>query len=283
MKSIPPNPLSALSLKFEYFGAGPGSGGIAALRAEENDKNLIITMDGDVSDEESPNTIKMTFQKNISWREVSEKLIENYAYAFFTDGDTSGEYAWPFKTISSDEKSLPILMISFVWAGPPLSSIVQQLYLVEDLLIQDLLDFFEPLKSLENMNNLIRSFGVLNEQDLLIEDVLNNIPGKISRKNLKQGFLTAVRKKRYDTYIEAAQRAKGLEQFRSIIDLIVSSWKNQNNGRGWAFAMGKATRSFAIKKYLEDYVLKNGKLPNGAHVIPGINFTINFDDYINLK
>ena len=124
--------LNDLKLSFEYFGAGPGCGGIAGLWTEKLDDGILLIMDGDFSEDESFNTVKMKLPADAGWREACVAIIKNHAFAFYTDGDTSGEYAWPFEIDSQGPNSLGKLMITWTWAGPPLSSIVESLSQIDD-------------------------------------------------------------------------------------------------------------------------------------------------------
>ena len=272
--------LNELYLSFEYFGAGPGCGGIAVLWTKRSADGLVLIMDGDISEDESHNVVKMKLAADSGWREACAALIKNNAFAFYTDGDTSGEYAWPSKIDSKGPDSLGKLMITWTWSGPPLSSIVESLYRIDDAKIRSLLAAFGELDTPQKMEDLIRKFDVLAEHEISVFEIIEEIaPSAISMTTLRRAFLVAARRKKAEAIRNAQARSKMLAPFRGEIEQIMAIWLGKLQGSGWAFAMGRGLRAAAIKAYMEDFVLKNGEMPKGLHSIEKVNSSINFDDY----
>lgn len=272
--------LNDLYLSFEYFGAGPGCGGIAALWTKRSTHGWLLVMDGDITEDESNNVIEMKILADSGWRDVCAALIRNNAYAFYTDGDTSGEFAWPFKIHSKKSYSLGQMLITWAWAGPPLSSIVESLYQIDDEKIMSLLDAFGELDTPKKMENLIHKFNTLQENEVFISDLLEKIAiSEISMKTLRRVFLAVARKKRAEAFSNALARSKILAPFRGEIEQLMTTWLERQKGSGWAFAMGRGQRAVALKAFIEEFILNNGVMPKGSHLIRTINYSINFDDY----
>ena len=274
------HPLSGIALSFEYFGAGPGCGGIAELWTTNLKDGILVTMEGDVSVEESHNTVKIKLSADAGWREVCAAIIKQHAFAFFTDGDTTGEYAWPFKIQSKGPHTLESTMITLVWAGPPLSAIVEDLSQLDDLEIRRLLDVFGDLDTKGKIDDIIRKFDVLKELEIPISEIINDAKGTPrSLKTFRKNFLVVARRKKNLAVQNALERSKALSLFRAEIERIVVLFRSRIEGRGWAFAMARGQRGAEIKQYLEDFVLKHGSIPEGRHIIKKDGSTINFDDY----
>lgn len=274
------HPLSGIALSFEYFGAGPGCGGIAELWTTKLNDGILVTMEADASVEESHNTVKMKLSADAGWREVCAAIIKQHAFAFFTDGDTTGEYAWPFKIQSKGPRTLESTMITLVWAGPPLSAIVEDLSQLDDFEIRRLLDVFGDLDTKRQIDNIIRKFDILKELEITISEIIDDAKGlPLTLDSLRKNFLVVARRKKTLAIHNALERSKALSPFRAEIERIVALFRSRIEGRGWAFAMARGQRGAEIKQYLEDFVIKNGLIPGGRHIIKKDGSTINFDDY----
>ena len=169
--------LDGIELSFDYFGAGPGGGGISALRIKSTKIGLRISVCGDTTAEQPADTVVFEIPLASDWRDVCRAIVKaDYgAYAFNTNGDTSGEYAWPFRMYSKSPDSLAKDLISWTWAGPPLADIVAQLYDIPDEVIDQLLIALGPYQSREDFERLINRFSFLEKEGISLKDVLRHI------------------------------------------------------------------------------------------------------------
>ena len=280
MKKYSDSSLDDLKLSFEYFGAGPGCGGIATLSIEKVADGLLLIMDGDANDINSYNIIKMKLLSDAGWREACSALIKNRAFALYTDGDISGEYAWPSKIISKNNKSLEVMMLSWAWAGPPLSSIVEILLPIDDVKLCSLLPILLKFNTPQQIEILIRKFEMLAEHNVSVSNIMEELAHDvISETSLRKAFVTVARKKSSNARYNALTRQKKLAPFRGEIQQIVEQWLIKQQGSGWAVAMGRGQRASAIQAYMENFIIENGVIPKGAHLLERENYLINFDDY----
>jgi hypothetical protein len=76
---------------------------------------------------------------------------------------------------------------------------------------------------------------------------------------MRRAFLNVARKKKAIAARNALARSQALAPFRAEIEKVMKQWLGQLQGSGWAFAMGRGMRAAALKSYMEDFVLNNGK------------------------
>ena len=283
MNKIANNSLDDLKLSFEYLGAGPGFSGIATLSTERLTDGVLLIMDGDATDNSSYNIIKMKLSADAGWREACSAIVQNHAFALYTDGDTSGEYVWPSKIISKNKKSLGELMISWTWAGPPLSSIAEMLSQIDDEIIQSLLAVLVKFDTPQEIEIMVRKFEILTEHNVSVSNIIEELASdEISESNLRRAFLTVARKESSKAMHDIQTRQKKLAPFRGEMQHIVTHWLRNQQSSGWAVAMGRGQRASAIQAYMENFVLKNDAMPKGIHLIEKVNYSINFEDYKNI-
>jgi hypothetical protein len=66
-------------------------------------------------------------------------------------------------------------MITWTWAGPPLSSIVESLSQIDDAKIASLLEAFGELNTTQKMENLIEKFNLLAEHEIGVSEIIEDI------------------------------------------------------------------------------------------------------------
>ena len=68
------NPLDGIALSFDYFGAGPGCGGISALWIKSTNKGLRISICGDTTADDEPN-VKLDIPSTSDWRDACRAIV----------------------------------------------------------------------------------------------------------------------------------------------------------------------------------------------------------------
>ena len=114
--------INGLRLSYEYFGSGPGRSGVSQLSIQEGTAGLEITIVPDLTDPDPDHVISLKLGQDSTWRAVVAAINDDdTAYAFFCDGDTEGEYPWPWEMRFEGPLNYASELIALAWAGPPLS------------------------------------------------------------------------------------------------------------------------------------------------------------------
>ena len=125
--------IDGLRLTFEYFGSGPGVGGISELSIETTATGVRLTWIPDVTDQSIEEaTFVAELDRECGWREIVAAVNENEVYAFATLGNMEDEFPWPWDMGFEGPHNLSTEMIALTWAGPPLSEVARALATASD-------------------------------------------------------------------------------------------------------------------------------------------------------
>lgn len=272
--------INGLQLSFEYFGAGPGSGGISDCRIIWTKVKKEIRIRGDRFAQPS-DVVIIRAPLNSNWRSICRAIIKRSAYAFFSDGDTSGEYAWPDRMHCNKPHSFQTTLIAMAWAGPPFSELCLQLLELPDRNLRNITNILniwnrhgarKALKYFELLKTRKELFKILLQEKLTPEMSISEL-SKIGFDIAREKLITEKR--------IAANRQEKLSPFVDDIKIFLANWKKQNPARSWAEGMGQGAKLFSIKGYIENYIIEHGHLPKGKHrinsTIENFKFSIEFN------
>lgn len=267
MKKVREKSEKYLQLSYTYFGAGPGLGGVSELTIYWEQKNTLISFNPDRSGPDDQDKMEFLLKRNASWREITALINKQNLYAFLSDGDTSGEYAWPSRMQVGGNANFITTLIKWTWAGPPLADIVAALVCASDEQLEHLF-FIEKSNKIEDdfARKAIKYFSLLENPEADVDNLITRRRGKLfTIKDIIRDRLLQIRvESRAEKALEAKEKW-ALEPFLSDIENIIKNWAEMNPSRSTAESMGKSAKRAAISKYLKEYILKHNKLPSGKH------------------
>jgi hypothetical protein len=275
--------IAPLVLQYGYFGVGPGQGGIAELRIELVDSRLRVQQCGDVTNEEEFETIA-SIDAHEGWRAVLTVLTQKEVYAFYSDGDTSGEYPWPGDMRIEGPDNYATDLIACGWAGPPVSEIALALSAVPDESLTALREQIGTLRDKRFLRRMIKTSETVDELDLPL--------GLIVRRAVRNRFDPAAmlsdaralaKVMKAEDMAARARHEWSIAPFKEDIARVMESWRNANPSETAAEALGTRAWVAALQSYLEEYAKANFAMPSGRHTVrstafgQSFSFEVDFD------
>lgn len=274
--------IAPLQLLFEYFGAGPGCGGISELRIDEEDSGFRVRFREDITDRRLRTLIKL--KSGDDWRSVIAAIERKDYYAFFTDGDTDGEYAWPHLIGTEGPQNYVTDLILCAWAGPPVSQLAEALALASN---EQLAQFYKqagPFRNKRFVKLALKLHETAEEGGLSLAGLVKREAGELSFSELRKDLRSY--EKVTDAELEAALKrgAWNVKPYENEIELILNTWKEANAPSSSTGAMGFRPKYNALVGFLREYFVEHGCAPTGEHTL-GMrfsshsisSFTVNFD------
>ncbi len=124
--------IRGLRLSFEYFGS-PGTSGVSQLSIRKRATELEVTIIHDLTERHPDDEIVISIGPDRDWRAIVSAIKDDEtACAFFTDGDTSGEFPWPHDMGFEGPRNVATELIALAWAGSPLSEFAADLASASD-------------------------------------------------------------------------------------------------------------------------------------------------------
>lgn len=256
-----------LKLSYSYNGAGPGLSGTSSLEVNWGSNDVTISFIADKTSYENKPDFTFILPKNATWREITKVINSHQIYAFISDGDMSGDFAWPDRIKRSDTTIETDIFIVWGWAGPPLSDIVDALCFVDDSQSKQISATLHTLSNKHySLEKISSYFHELDDPKIELKHLIlrqKNRPIKIS--NLLKDRFNFLRIK------AAEQKAKNdlefwlIEPFKDEINKVLEKWAISNPASGNSYAIGHSIRKGAIKSYIRQYISQHGRLPTGEH------------------
>ena len=267
-------PSKHLTLSFTYFGAGPGLGGVSEIAIYWRTKDIKISFTGDRTSTEYNEYLDYLLPRKSTWREISNLIIENELFAFRTDGDTSYEFAWPDRIEIKGQLDLAAILITWTWAGPPLSDIITVLKQANDAQLDHLVSGEADVLNRAYVKRVIKWWHKLSNPSAELEMLINRRRGEnFAIKDLILDKIALYRVELAELKATQARQNWALLPFEKDISTIVQNWSDQNPASSTATAMGKSAKKAAIVRYLKNYVMTHNALPAGKHKATGKVFT----------
>jgi hypothetical protein len=261
------NQARCLELSYSYFGAGPGLSGTSNLKINWRNDNVSVSFIADKTGDENEPDVFFTLPENTTWREIVKEIRLRQIFAFITDGDMSGDFAWPDRIRRSDTTIDTDIFIVWGWAGPPLSDIVESLSFINDSQGQEISSILNKLSSSHNSLEKIASyFYELDDPKAELKYLIlrqKNKPLKIS--NLLKDRFKLMRIRALEEKTKKDLENWLIEPFKIEIDRIIEKWVISNPASGNSYAMGHSIRKGAIRSYISQYISQHGCLPKGKH------------------
>lgn len=294
-----------LTLSYNYFGA-PGCGGSSQLSigiTDRGDLSIVFDLPSEYREfgqdnivylgvpgpavDASRAKIECEFRRTASipgsrgWRGVIDYLATNEVVAFFTDGDTSGEYPWPGSMEIVGAESVASDLIAAAWSGQPIVNIAQSLAHLPDDVLNTLRARCGSLRSDTVVRPLLRIWNKAYELDVPFGHIVH----RAHRFNFE--FSSMLRDVRALARVIEAEgvaarkrRAWMISPYAPLISTAIERWRQAHPATSTNTQIGQGMRAGAIRTFLEAYVIQHGRLPDGTHRIQGGQvspFNVDFD------
>lgn len=294
-----------ITLSYDYFGA-PGCGGSSTLSVDfagNGDLKVVDDLPSEYAGPDDDDVAYLGIPKTAAgdttpecdtafrrtaiipgsrgWRGVVEYLIANDIVAFFTDGNTGGEYPWPDRMGLLGVESVASDLIAAAWSGHPVAHIAQTLARLPDGILETLRDRCGPLRSATAIQSLMRIWQRAYDLDVPFDQIVD----RAHRFNFELPWmLRDVRA--LDRVVEAEdgaarkRRAWLIYPFAPAIDSLIAAWRKANPATSMNSQIGQGMRAGAVRQHLEAYVIEHGRLPVGNQKIGGGRvspFNVDFD------
>lgn len=250
--------------------------GVSCLEVACDDRSVVLKLWPDLDDPTNKPDWQVTLPKASTWREICVALVAaEYAYAFNADDYRESTFPWPSEMRVKGPRTLATTMISWAWAGPPLTEIVTALSGFKDPEVRRLLRDLGPMTSREAFIRLVRWRFLLEQNGLSIAQVLSVHRLADADQSLLRSVISVVRKAHTARWKkEKSRRLLPTLTRRQIKDLAERVAGPTTTGM---LAMAsRASKVSAICAYIEDYLIDSGGMPTGSHFIPAISATIDF-------
>jgi hypothetical protein len=255
-----------ITLTGDYFGAGPGLGGIAQITIRQRRARSYIWHRSDLTDRSEPKVLVQTFRSPCSWQDIAMAIATNDALQIPECDPLRLEVCGAHREVIGE-------VLALCCSDEPFNRIGQ-------VLARCTLNSLERLRASEKSflrrpfcRWLVRILHMMEEEH---EDGLEHLALIIQK--LKEDALSlrliAQEAKQWCRRLRAERRHQEqeierlLRPFSTSIDLIVAEWRIRNPARSGNEQMGCSIRSGCLRQYLREYVLRERALPSGIHEIP---------------
>ena len=253
-----------LTIRFDYFGS-PGTGGTSLLKLRATEDGIKtsngVPAEGLVSEG--------LVSSAVGWRGVVTFLAQNEACAFYTDGNTNGEFPWPDGMKMKTKENAATDLIAMAWAGEPLVTIATALCRHTDEELTDLRERYESLRGEDFIEGMLRIKRWADELSVDLDDIIARGPRfGFDFRAMRRDVVVLARVVKAEDEAARLRREWCLSPFQSKIDKLVASWRKANPATSTNTQMGRGMQLGALRAFLEAHVLEKGCLPEGRVRVP---------------
>ena len=258
--------IDGLRLSFEYFGAGPGLSGISELAIESTATSVTLTVVPDLTERQPNDATVVELGLDCGWREIVAVVDDQRAYAFFTEGNTEGEFARPWTIGFEGPRNFASELIALAWAGPPLSDIARGLAAARNDQLTAMHNKAGSFLRKPFVRRIVAVTELALESEIPLKDLVSRQRGpaldlSAIRKDAKQ----LIRAREAEAKATQLKRDWLVEPFREEIELVAQTWWKNYPVHSSNDSMGRSIRHGALKRYLEQFVIEHGAMPIGKH------------------
>jgi hypothetical protein len=275
--------ITPLNLQFEYFGAGPGMGGISELSIKQSKSKISVRYRTDLTDPDEKSIVVARLSSARNWRDLIGTVLKRESYAYFTDGDTSVEYPWPHLMRFEGPANYATELIACAWAGPRASEIADAFSLASD---EQLSMLREKVGSLKGARFVRRALRLIDEVDEIPTNL--SLSEFVRRSRAEPINLSAMRRdicaiaRVIDIECRSAEDRHDWEiaPFKNDITRIVEAWRRSLKLSSPRLIGGITLN---LRVYLENYVKERHALPNEKRELFRLASSFPGKDSVDLK
>ena len=151
-------------LRLEYYGAGPGLGGIAELDFRAQGNRLILVHKEDITFEDELQITVSSIIDEKNWRQLIHELRSQNIFSSYCGGDVQDvNCVWPGEILVDGSPSFFTEVLCLAWAGENFCELANALISLKDEALIEIRNALGPLTSRKLLWKLCRMERVLEE------------------------------------------------------------------------------------------------------------------------
>jgi hypothetical protein len=269
--------LAPLKISDEYFGAGPGCGGVMEFLISHENGVFSAKYNIDVTEPTEKWTVLEDVDKNADWRSIF-KSMEREGIASLDIDDGTPPHT--FDVVGNLNYATELVVCACT--GGRTLRLVHELLLLNDDQLASLRLKYSSFLNPDFLGQLLELMDNTDETSLQLSVLLKR------NSDLETAALDLDEFKQVEeveTETARIRREWSLRPFRQNIENIMANWKKDHPETSMNQSFGVRATAGGIRSYLENYVATNSEMPKGIHEFEIKIFSnerrvqINFDEY----